>query len=115
MDRSDGGRGPESDTVQSDAAVEGRRCNHGTDETVVSALETEEKDLRERLVVLEEQKFMVQAMITSATGARRFEEVSALTRNVDELDKEIENIRVKVSGVEERWQGLYASGGPGPA
>lgn len=83
--------------------------------TVVSALETEEKDLRERLVVLEEQKFMVQAMITSATGARRFEEVSALTRNVDELDREIESIRAKVSGVEERWQGLYANGGPGLA
>lgn len=81
--------------------------------TVISALETEEKDLRERLVVLEEQKFMVQTMITSATGARRFEEVSALTRNVDELDQEIESIRAKVSGVEERWQGLYANGGPG--
>ncbi|KAI1078014.1 VAC1 protein [Whalleya microplaca] len=81
--------------------------------TVVSALETEEKDLRERLVVLEEQRYMVQAMIAGARGARRFEEVSALTRNVEELAREIESLRGKVEGVEERWQGLYAQGGPG--
>ncbi|KAK8090653.1 FYVE zinc finger [Apiospora phragmitis] len=81
--------------------------------TIISTLETEEKDLRERLIVLEEQKYMVQKMIKSSQGARRFEEVSALTRNVDELEKEIEMIKSKVSGVEERWQGLYANGGPG--
>ncbi|KAI0880587.1 VAC1 protein [Annulohypoxylon maeteangense] len=81
--------------------------------TVVSALETEEKDLRERLIVLEEQKYMVQKMINSAHGARRFEEVSALTRNIEELDTEIESIRGKVASVEDRWQGLYANGGPG--
>ncbi|KAI1383808.1 VAC1 protein [Hypoxylon trugodes] len=81
--------------------------------TVVSALETEEKELRERLIVLEEQKYMVQTMISGAHGARRFEEVSALTRNVEELDAEIESIRGKVAAVEEKWQGLYANGGPG--
>ncbi|KAI2633530.1 FYVE zinc finger-domain-containing protein [Hypomontagnella submonticulosa] len=81
--------------------------------TVVSALETEEKDLRERLIVLEEQKYMVQKMISGAHGARRFEEVSALTRNVEELEAEIESIRGKVAAVEEKWQGLYAGGGLG--
>ncbi|KAI1453844.1 VAC1 protein [Annulohypoxylon moriforme] len=81
--------------------------------TVVSALETEEKELRERLIVLEEQRYMVQKMINSAHGARRFEEVSALTRNVEELDTEIEGIRGKVAAVEDKWQGLYANGGPG--
>lgn len=81
--------------------------------TVVSALETEEKELRERLIVLEEQKYMVQTMISGAHGARRFEEVSALTRNVEELDIEIESVRSKVAAVEEKWQGLYANGGPG--
>ncbi|KAI1637873.1 FYVE zinc finger protein [Biscogniauxia mediterranea] len=78
--------------------------------TVVSALETEEKELRERLVVLEEQRYMVQKMIANSQGARRFEEVSALTRNVEELDREIENVRDQVVGVEDRWQGLYANG-----
>ncbi|KAI1738657.1 FYVE zinc finger protein [Xylaria scruposa] len=77
--------------------------------TVASALETEEKDLQERLIVLEEQRYMVQKMIGASRGARRFEEVSALTRNVEELEKEIEAIRAKVSDVEERWQGLYAA------
>jgi rabenosyn-5 len=80
--------------------------------TVVSALETEEKELRERLIVLEEQKYLVQSMIDSSHGARRFEEVSALTRNVDELEKEIEFLKAKVGDMEERWQGLYANGGP---
>ncbi|KAM0284026.1 hypothetical protein ACHAQH_002221 [Verticillium albo-atrum] len=78
--------------------------------TQVSALETEEKDLRERLVVLEEQRFMVKEMIDNARGSRRFEEVSALTRNVEELDSEIEDVRSRVGDVEERWQGLYAGG-----
>jgi rabenosyn-5 len=78
--------------------------------TAVSALETEEKELRERLVVLEEQRFMVKQMISSAHGARRFEEVSALTRNIEELDREIEGLQKQVGGVEERWEGLYASG-----
>ncbi|KAI0908316.1 FYVE zinc finger protein [Ustulina deusta] len=82
--------------------------------TVVSALETEEKELRERLIVLEEQRYMVQKMIGASRGARRFEEVSALTRNVEELDKEIEEARVNISDVEQRWQGLYANGRPAP-
>ncbi|OHE91832.1 FYVE zinc finger [Colletotrichum orchidophilum] len=78
--------------------------------TAVSALETEEKEARERLVVLEEQRFMVQQMVDSARDARRFEEVSALSRNVEELDREIERAKKLVGGVEERWEGLYASG-----
>jgi rabenosyn-5 len=80
--------------------------------TVVSALETEERDLRERLIVLEEQKYLVSKMIANSKGSKRFEEVSALTRNVDELEKEIEDVRSKVGNVEERWQGLYSNGGP---
>ncbi|KAK4238319.1 hypothetical protein C8A03DRAFT_33664 [Achaetomium macrosporum] len=76
--------------------------------TAVSALETEEKEARERLVVLEEQRFMVHEMLGHARGARRFEEVSALSRNLEELDKEIEAAKRLVSGVEERWEGLFA-------
>jgi rabenosyn-5 len=78
--------------------------------TAVSALETEEKELRERLVVLEEQRFLVNEMVNNARGARRFEEVSALTRNREELDREIEGVKRQVGGVEERWEGLYAAG-----
>jgi rabenosyn-5 len=78
--------------------------------TVVSQLETEEKELRERLVVLEEQRFMVESMIKTAQGSRRFEEVSALSRNVDELDAEINDLKNKVGGVEERWEGVFRNG-----
>lgn len=78
--------------------------------TAVSALETEEKELRERLVVLEEQRFLVNDMINNARGAKRFEEISALTRNREELDREIEGLKRLVDGVEQRWEGLYAAG-----
>lgn len=78
--------------------------------TVVSALETEEKDLRERLVVLEEQRFMVEDMLRTATRARRFEEMAALNRNIDELDGEISELKGKVSSVENRWAGVYRNG-----
>ncbi|RSL63065.1 hypothetical protein CEP54_005430 [Fusarium duplospermum] len=78
--------------------------------TVVSQLEAEEKELREKLVVLEEQRFMVQAMVKTAHGSRRFEEVSALSRNVDELDAEIKVLKGKVGGVEARWEGVYRNG-----
>ncbi|KAH6683490.1 VAC1 protein [Plectosphaerella plurivora] len=80
--------------------------------TQISALETEERDLRERLVVLEEQRFMVADMVSSARGAKRSEEVSALSRNLDELDSEIATLRRRVGDVEQRWEGLYTSGTP---
>ncbi|KAK4188895.1 hypothetical protein QBC35DRAFT_381474 [Podospora australis] len=75
--------------------------------TAVSALETEEKEAREKLIVLEEQRFMVQEMLNHARSARRFEEVSALTRNIEELDKEIEASKRVVGEVAQRWEGVY--------
>lgn len=78
--------------------------------TAVSALETEEKELRERLVVLEEQRFMVMEMLNNARGSRRFEEVIALNKNVEELDREIGSLRKAVDGVEQRWEGVYTNG-----
>lgn len=77
--------------------------------TAVSALESEEKELRERLVVLEEQRFLVKEMVNHARGARRFEEVGALSKNVEELDREIGGLRVKVAGIEEQWEGVYGA------
>lgn len=76
--------------------------------TAVSALETEEKELRERLVVLEEQRFLVQEMVNNARASRRFEEVGALNKNVEELDREISALSNAVDGVEHRWEGLYS-------
>mgnify|MGYP002621532099 FL=1 len=75
--------------------------------TVAATLEHEEKEAREKLVILEEQRFMVQEMLSNARQARRFEEVSALVRNLEELDAEIEAAKRVVSGIEEKWEGLY--------
>ncbi|KAK0622050.1 FYVE zinc finger-domain-containing protein [Bombardia bombarda] len=66
--------------------------------TALSALETEEKEARERLIVLEEQRFLVKEMLDGARGRRRMEEVGALTRNLDELDREIEHVAKVVRG-----------------
>ncbi|KAL2267950.1 hypothetical protein VTJ83DRAFT_5227 [Remersonia thermophila] len=74
----------------------------------VVALETEEKEARERLMVLEEQRVMVSEMLDRARAARRFEEATALAKNLEELDREIEGSKRLVERVEERWEGLYA-------
>lgn len=78
--------------------------------TIVSQLETEERDVRERLAVLEEQRFMVDTMVKTAKEARRFEEVTALAGNVDELDGEIRELKKKIGSVEARWDGVYRNG-----
>lgn len=79
--------------------------------TTTDDLEAEEKDLRERLVVLEEQRFLVLEMVRQARVARRFEEVGALGKNVAELEGEIEGLKAAVEGVEGRWEGVYGGGG----
>jgi hypothetical protein len=60
--------------------------------SAVSALEAEEKALRERLIVLEEQKFFVSEMIADANRRRKFDEVSSLALNVEDLTREIDRI-----------------------
>ncbi|KAG5937004.1 hypothetical protein E4U53_000097 [Claviceps sorghi] len=81
--------------------------------TIVSQLETEEKDLKERLAVLEEQRFMVEDMMRSARGARRFEEAAALSNNMDELDGEMAQLRGRIGHVEQKWEGVYRNAGQG--
>jgi rabenosyn-5 len=63
----------------------------------VSAMETEEKELRERLIVLEEQKFMVSEMVANATKHRRFDEVTSLSQNLGDLSTEIDQINGQLS------------------
>lgn len=60
--------------------------------SAVSALESEEKELRERLIILEEQKFLVSEMLSDATKHRRFDEVSSLAQNLEDLNMEIDQI-----------------------
>ncbi|KIV98040.1 hypothetical protein, variant [Exophiala mesophila] len=77
----------------------------------VSELEAEEKSLRERLIVLEEQKFMVQEMIADANKRRKFDEVAALAGNVEDLSTEIDSVQKLVDNLKSEFEGVYASGG----
>jgi len=58
----------------------------------VSSLATEEKELRERLIVLEEQRFFVGEMLADAQRRRKFEEAEALAGNLGDLGREIDAV-----------------------
>ncbi|KAL4865064.1 hypothetical protein BDV12DRAFT_175232 [Aspergillus spectabilis] len=73
--------------------------------SAVSALEAEEKALRERLIVLEEQKFFVSEMITDANRRRKFDEVSSLAMNVEDLTREIDRVNGMLDGLD--FEGAY--------
>ncbi|KAL1963063.1 hypothetical protein VTN77DRAFT_8709 [Rasamsonia byssochlamydoides] len=82
----------------------GRHAANGSNASIfsdnssaVSALEAEEKVLRERLMVLEEQKFFVSEMIADANRRRRFDEVSSLALNIEDLSREIDRVNGMLS------------------
>jgi rabenosyn-5 len=52
-----------------------------------------EKELKEKMMVLEEQKYLVENMIQQAQKGRRMEEVKSLKENVSDLDDEIDKIK----------------------
>ena len=79
----------------------------------ISALEAEEKQLRERLIVLEEQKFFVSEMIADANKRRKFDEVAALAGNVEDLTKEIDGVQNTLAGLD--FEGAYGAGLATPA
>lgn len=79
----------------------------------VSELEAEEKGLRERLIVLEEQKFMVQEMIADANRRRKFDEVAALAGNVEDLSTEIDSVQKLVDNLRVEFEDVYTGPGPG--
>ena len=73
--------------------------------SAVSALEAEEKALRERLIVLEEQKFFVSEMIADANRRRKFDEVSSLAVNVEDLSREIDSVNGMLAALD--FEGVY--------
>ncbi|KAI7093826.1 hypothetical protein KC365_g6267, partial [Hortaea werneckii] len=75
----------------------------------VTALEAKEKELRERLIVLEEQKFMVSEMIADANKRRRFDEVAALAQNVEDLSRDIDQIQGQLAQMD--FASAYAGEG----
>lgn len=68
-------------------------ASQASSSSAVSALEAEEKSLQERLIVLEEQQFLLNGMIADANKRRKFDEVSSLAQNVEELSKEIDQVQ----------------------
>ncbi|KAI5211736.1 hypothetical protein AUEXF2481DRAFT_29830 [Aureobasidium subglaciale EXF-2481] len=74
----------------------------------ITALEAEEKELRERMIVLEEQKFFVEGMIADANKRRRFDEVASLAGNVEDLSREIDQLQGQIQGMD--FAGAYAVG-----
>ena len=61
--------------------------------SAVSVLEAEEKTLRETLIVLEEQLFLVKEQVADANRRRKFDEVSSLALNVEDLSKEVDRVQ----------------------
>ena len=78
--------------------------------SAVSALEAEEKSLRDRLIVLEEQKFFVSEMIADANRRRKFDEVSSLAVNVEDLSREIDRVNGMLAGLD--FEGVYTGNFP---
>lgn len=81
--------------------------------SAISALESEEKNLRERLIVLEEQKFFVSEMIADANRRRKFDEVSSLAVNMDDLSREIDRVSGILNGLD--FEGIYTGSNPTPS
>lgn len=76
--------------------------------SALSELEFEEKELRERLIVLEEQKFLVEEMVRDAQRRRRLEEVESLGRNLEEISKEVDAVRGQLEQVSRGFGEVYA-------
>lgn len=77
--------------------------------SAISALEGEEKALREQLMVLEEQSFMVKEQMAEASRRRKFDEVSSLSQNVEDLGREIDHVQGQLDQLD--FAGAYAGSG----
>lgn len=93
--------------IRNDQRPQGSRASSSSS-AQITALETEEKELRDRLIVLEEQKFFVEGMIADANKRRRFDEVASLAGNVEDLSREIDQLQGQLAGMD--FAGAYAAG-----
>lgn len=75
--------------------------------SAVSALEAEEKTLRETLIVLEEQLFLVKEQVADANKRRKFDEVSSLAQNVEDLSREIDQVQGQLGQLD--FAGAYGA------
>ena len=79
--------------------------------SAVSALEAEEKTLRETLIVLEEQLFMVKEQMVDANKRRKFDEAASLARNVEDLSTEVDRLQGQLGQLD--FAGAYGVASPG--
>ena len=79
--------------------------------SAVSALEAKERTLRERLIVLEEQRFFVSEMVANANRRRKFDEVGALVQNQRDLTTEIDRVQGQIEQLD--FAGAYGAVGKG--
>ena len=75
----------------------------------MSAMEAEEKELKERLIVLEEQKFFVAEMVADAHKRRKFDEAASLQGNLGDLGREIDAVNGMLGQLD--FAGVYAREG----
>lgn len=86
------------DTADAAAATKRQRLDE---------LEQREKEAREQLIVLEEQRFMVRSMLADAQRRRKFEEVKSLSGNLEDLEGEAGRLNGVVEGVGGEVRGLW--------
>ncbi|KAL8817770.1 MAG: hypothetical protein Q9223_003460 [Gallowayella weberi] len=84
-------------------------ASQASSSSAISALESEEKALREQLIVLEEQSFMVKEQIADASKRRKFDEVSSLSQNVEDLGREIDRVQGQLGQLD--FVGVYGGSG----
>lgn len=65
-----------------------------------AASDAREKELKEQLMVLEEQRFLVSEMLADANKRRRFDEVGALAASLEELDGEVGRVEGEITEFE---------------
>ena len=71
----------------------------------ISQMEAEEKELREKLIVLEEQRFLTQEMVRDANKRRRWDEVGVLKESLADLEREINSVNGVLGQLD--WEGVY--------
>lgn len=68
-----------------------------SEQKVLSRSEIQQiKNNREELMVLNEQKFLVEDMISNCKAQRKFDELPPLNQNLDELNKTIEKLKISL-------------------
>ena len=82
-----------------------------TQSSQISDLEAEEKALKDQLIVLEEQKFLLQEQVADANKRRKFDEVAALAAGVEDLTREIDRVQGLLAGLD--FKGAYIRAGLG--